>query len=220
MMAALAEHSPFLMAFVARFGGLVLTALGALFLVAVRVSGGAVASFFEGTFGMFSKKLGAVDWRQDSRFPFGPGHDAVGLRFCFDGGDFAGHVAADRICLLRNLPRLYGQPELAAITPSKCVLLMIVSGGASVFQLPVLGWFTQIGVVATAIAGILGAKVEASTACAAMLLIVTFLGIVPVGLIWAQFEHVSLRKVAHESEVAGEEDSPADHGPVEEPSGA
>jgi hypothetical protein len=31
------------------------------------------------------------------------------------------------------------------------------------------------------------------------------LGIVPVGLIWAQFEHVSLRKVAAESEHANEE---------------
>ena len=32
------------------------------------------------------------------------------------------------------------------------------------------------------------------------LLLITFLSIVPVGLIWAQFEHVSLRKVAAESE--------------------
>jgi hypothetical protein len=31
---------------------------------------------------------------------------------------------------------------------------------------------------------------------------VTFLGIVPVGLIWARFEHVSLRKVTTESELA------------------
>jgi hypothetical protein len=46
---------------------------------------------------------------------------------------------------------------------------------------------------------------EASTACAATILLVTFLSIVPVGLIWAQIEHVSLRKVAHESESAGEE---------------
>jgi hypothetical protein len=35
-----------------------------------------------------------------------------------------------------------------------------------------------------------------------MLLLITFLGIVPVGLIWARFEHVSLRKVAAESEHA------------------
>jgi hypothetical protein len=35
-------------------------------------------------------------------------------------------------------------------------------------------------------------------------LAVTFLSIAPVGLIWARFEHVSLRKVAAESEHAEE----------------
>jgi hypothetical protein len=38
-----------------------------------------------------------------------------------------------------------------------------------------------------------------------MLLLVTFVGIIPIGLIWAQFEHVSLRKVTQESETVGEE---------------
>jgi hypothetical protein len=46
---------------------------------------------------------------------------------------------------------------------------------------------------------------ETATACAATLLLVTFLSIVPVGLIWAQFENVSLRKITVESEHAGEE---------------
>jgi hypothetical protein len=35
-------------------------------------------------------------------------------------------------------------------------------------------------------------------------LLVSFLSIVPVGLIWAQFDHISLRKVTHESEQVGE----------------
>jgi hypothetical protein len=53
---------------------------------------------------------------------------------------------------------------------------------------------------------------EAATACAATLLLVTFLGIVPVGLVWAQVDHVSLRKVTAESEKA-EEKLSADHPP-------
>jgi hypothetical protein len=77
---------------------------------------------------------------------------------------------------------------------------MAVSG----FQLPVLGWFTQIGVVAAAISGIFGVALEPATACAATLLAVTFLSIAPVGLVWARFEHVNLRKVAAESSRAGE----------------
>ena len=43
------------------------------------------------------------------------------------------------------------------------------------------------------------------------MLLVTFLGIVPVGLIWAQLDHISLRKVTVESEHAEEkleEDEP------------
>ena len=91
------------------------------------------------------------------------------------------------------------------MTPAKCVLLMVASGGASIFQLPVLGWFTQIGLVAAAISSFFGVAPEAATACAATLLLVTFLSIVPVGLIWAQFDHISLRKVTHESEHAEEE---------------
>jgi glycosyltransferase 2 family protein len=81
----------------------------------------------------------------------------------------------------------------------------VASGGASTLQLPVLGWFSQIGLVAVAVSAVVGARPEAATACAAMLLVVTFLAIVPVGLIWAQCEHVSLRKLASESEHAGEE---------------
>ena len=98
-----------------------------------------------------------------------------------------------------------GSAQLAAIEPSKCVLLMIASGGASILQLPVLGWFSQIGLVAVALTGILQSSPEASLACAATLLLVTFLSIIPVGLVWARFEHVSLRKITAESEHAGEE---------------
>ena len=96
-------------------------------------------------------------------------------------------------------------PPLATISFSKCVLLMVVSGGASVIQLPVLGWFSQIGIVAAAIAGFYGVPVEPATACAATLLLVTFLGIVPVGLVWAQVENISLRNIAAQSEQGGEE---------------
>ena len=106
---------------------------------------------------------------------------------------------------METMHAFVASPVLATISPAKCVLLMMVSGGASIVQLPILGWFSQIGIVAAAISGFFGASPEASTACAATLLVVTFLGIVPVGLVWAQFEHVSLRRIAAESEHASEE---------------
>jgi hypothetical protein len=71
-------------------------------------------------------------------------------------------------------------------------------------QLLVLGCFSHVGLVAAVITGFFGVSPDAATACAAMLLLITFLGIVPVGLIWAQVENVSLRKVTAESEVAEE----------------
>jgi hypothetical protein len=52
--------------------------------------------------------------------------------------------------------------------------------------------------------GFFGVAAEPATACAATLLAVSFLGVVPVGLIWARIDHVSLRKVAAESEHAEE----------------
>jgi len=96
-------------------------------------------------------------------------------------------------------------PELASMTLPKCMVLMAASMVVSGFQLPVIGWFTQIGLVAAAMTALFGVTPEASTAGAATILLVTFLAIVPVGLIWAQFEHVSLRAVTAESGHAGEE---------------
>jgi hypothetical protein len=218
IMSALAAHSPFLTAFIARFGGLVLTLLGALFLVAVRMSGEVVARVFEGAFGLVSKKLGAAIGDKIRTF-------RAGLDTMRSFSDFAAAASLSlAMWLLISFAYLEGcrafiaSPELAAITLPKCILLMIASGGASIIQLPVLGWFTQIGIVAAALSAILGSSPEASTACAATLLLVTFLGIVPVGLIWAQFTHVSLRKVSEESGHAAE--VAADQTAVEEPTGA
>jgi hypothetical protein len=116
------------------------------------------------------------------------------------------------LAYLETIQAFSASPQLASLTPAKCVLLMTASGGASIFQLPIIGWFSQIGIVAAALYGFFGAAPEASTACAAMLLLVGFLSIIPVGLIWARFEHVSMRKITAESEHAGEE-LPADESP-------
>lgn len=213
----LGAHSPALAAFAARYGGLVLTVLGALFLVAVRLAGNTVASMAEHSLGLVSKKLGVAVGDKIRAF-----HSGLDTMRTF--GEF-GVTSGLSIAMWLLISAAYfegcqafsASPQLAAITPSKCVLLMVASGTASIFQLPVLGWFTQIGIVAAAITGLLGADAEAATACAAVLLLTTFLGIVPVGLIWAQFEHVNLRKVTVESEHASEaiaEEAPAEQNPV------
>jgi hypothetical protein len=188
----------------AGYGFLAATLLGALFLVAVRLAGGMVASFFEGAFGLFSKKLGHAAGLKIRTF-------RTGLDTMRSFSDFGAAASLSlgmwvliALAYLETTQAFVASPQLASMTPAKCMLLLAVSGGASVFQLPVLGWFTQIGLVAAAISNFFDAAPEASTACAATLLLVSFLAIVPVGLIWAQVEHVSLRKVAAESGLAGE----------------
>ena len=91
-------------------------------------------------------------------------------------------------------------PELAGLSFSRTMLLIVaVSLGGSLVQLPVLGWFTQIAVMATAMHEFYGAPVEAATACGAMILVVMTLSIVPVGLVFARVEGVSLKGLASES---------------------
>lgn len=205
LLARLALHHRDLALLVARFGGLALTLLGALFLVAVRLAGGVIASFFERAFAPISKNLGHSIGQKISTFRSGLDTMRSFSDFILTASLSLGMWLLIAISYFEVCQAFAASPQLASITPPKCVLLLLASGGASIVQLPVIGWFSQIGLVAAALAGILGASAEASTACAATLLLVTFLGIVPVGLIWARFEHVSLRKVADESGHASEE---------------
>lgn len=206
-------HSGFLARFagprVAQFGGLVLTLFGVIFLVLVRISGTAVAALMEKSLGLVSKNVGRVVGEKIRSFQ-------AGLDTIRSWGDFL--IAASTSVIMWTLIAcayfftlrgFTGSPALASISFSKAVVLMMISGGASVFQLPVIGWFTQIFAVAAVLAKVFEVDAEAAMACAAVLLLVTFLCVIPVGLIWAQFENISLRKVTQESEVAEEVAEPA-----------
>ncbi len=186
------------------YWGMLLTVAGASFLVFVRLAGGVVATFLEGAFGLFSEKLGQAAGHKIRAFHAGLDTMRTFSEFAVVALLSIGMWVLIALSYLVTAQAFVASPELAAMTPAKAVLLMAASGTASIVQLPVLGWFTQIGLVAAAISALLGATPEAATACGGALLIVTFLSIVPIGLIWAQFEHVSLRKVAAESGHAGE----------------
>ncbi len=183
----------------ARYAGLLLTLLGALFLVAVRTSGSAVAAFFERTLGLLSKRIGAAVGAKVRSFQ-------RGLDTMRSFSDFASTTVLS-LAMWALITTAYVQifrafvatPELRDMAFSTAVVLMVISGSASIVQLPVIGWFTQIGFVAFAIQLIAHPGPEPATACAATILLITFLSIVPVGLVWARFEHVSLRKIAEES---------------------
>lgn len=210
LVSLLGAHSPFWAAFAARYGGLILTLMGASFLVAVRLAGGLMATLAERSFGVFSAKLGKAAGEKIRGFH-------AGLDTMRTFGEFSAVAGVSLVmwvliagAYFEGCRAFVASPQLAAMTPSQCVLLMVGSGSASILQLPILGWFWQIAAVAAMLTGLLGANAEAATACAAVLLLTTFLAIVPVGLIWAQFEHVSLRRVAEESELASEGVAPED----------
>ena len=204
-LAALSQSAPWVAVAIFRYGGLVLTLLGALFLLGIRVAGESLARLFESAFGLISKNLGRSIGHKIRTF-----HSGLDTMRSFS--DFAATASLSigmwvliAAAYTLTMHAFTASPELANLNVGKCVLLMVLSGSASALQLPIIGWFTQIGVVAAAITGFFGASPEASTACAATLLLVTFLGIIPVGLIWAQVEGVRFKNLTRASEEASEQ---------------
>ena len=189
----------------AGYGGLAVTLLGGLFLFVLRVTGGMAAALLERVFGIASKKLGAAVGSKVRAF-------RAGLDTMHNFTDF-GYSASLSLSMWMLITLAYWEgmraftasPQLAGTTLVNCILLLAVSGGVSVLQLPILGWFSQIAFVAAALSSFFGVAPEAATACSATILLATFLSVVPIGLLWAHFEHVSLRKVTLESEQAEEE---------------
>jgi len=185
-------------------GGLLATVALAAFTISVRVAGGAVAAFMEKSLSIFSNKLGIAVGEKIRTF-------RVGLDTMRSFADFGGAALLSlgmwvviSLAYLETTRAFTASAPLAAMTLPKCMVLMAASMLASGFQLPIIGWFTQIGLIAAAMSSFFSVAPEPATACSATLLLVTFLSIIPVGLIWAQFEHVSLRKITAESEHAGE----------------
>jgi glycosyltransferase 2 family protein len=185
--------------------GLAGTAIGVLFLVAVRLSGEAVAGALEWSFGVFSKKLGQAMGEKVRTF-------RTGLNTLRNFSDLLVTLVLSlsmwgliTMAYLETARAFVASPQLALMSLPQVMVLLGSSGVASIFQLPVLGWFTQIGAVEETLRNLYGVAPEQAMACAATLLAVTFLCIVPVGLIWAQFSNLSIRKIAVESEHAGEE---------------
>ena len=76
------------------------------------------------------------------------------------------------------------------------MLLMATSMGASLLQLPILGWFTQIAVLATAFHAFFGVPLETASACGTVCLLTTTLSILPVGLLCARVNGIGLRDAA------------------------
>ncbi len=186
-------------------GSLLVTLAIAVFAIAVRVAGGAVAGFARHVLRPLSKNVAESIAEKIEGF-------RDGLKALKTWQELL-VVTAISLVMWGMIASAYVQtahafiqtPELANLSFSRAMLLMAASLGGSLLQLPIIGWFTQIAVTATAMHAFYGAPIEAATACGALLLAVTFLCIIPAGLLCARVDHVSLKKVAEESEEAGKE---------------
>ncbi|HEY4379941.1 MAG TPA: lysylphosphatidylglycerol synthase transmembrane domain-containing protein [Acidobacteriaceae bacterium] len=175
------------------------TAIIAIFAVTIRVAGGAVASAAHRILHPLS--AGIADSVADKIRGFRDGLNAIS-----SARDFLVTAAISLVmwaligfAYVQTLHAFIDTPELATISFSRTMLLMGASIGGSLLQLPIIGWFTQIAVTAAAMNQFYGAPIEAATACGALLLVVTFLSIIPAGLIAARLNHVSLKTAATEA---------------------
>jgi uncharacterized protein (TIRG00374 family) len=109
----------------------------------------------------------------------------------------------------KEVAHAYNTPKLE-IPQTQIFLLMASSMVGSLVQLPGVGGGSQFATIET-LNRIFGVPPELATSCGIMLWLVTFIAIVPVGLLLAHRERLSLRKLSQESHEAEQSsaDSPA-----------
>jgi uncharacterized membrane protein YbhN (UPF0104 family) len=91
----------------------------------------------------------------------------------------------------------YDAPSLD-IPLLQILILMGASMAGSILQLPGVGGGSQLAVIAM-LAGPFAAPRELAASCGILLWLVTFAAVVPIGLVLAHHERLSLRKLSEES---------------------
>jgi len=98
----------------------------------------------------------------------------------------------------------YGVDALQ-IPVSQLLILMGASMAGSMLQLPAVGGGSQMATIAT-LSSVFDVPPELAASCGILLWLVTFASVVPVGLVLAHRERLSLRKLSVESHRAEEEE--------------
>jgi len=98
----------------------------------------------------------------------------------------------------RKIKKVGDRPHLADMDVPHVLLLMGFSMVGSIVQLPAVGGGSQLAVI-TALQVVYGIPPEAALSCGILVWLVTFMSCIPVGLMFAHREHLSLRKLSKES---------------------
>jgi uncharacterized membrane protein YbhN (UPF0104 family) len=192
----LPHHEIFIRTGLFSLGG---TAMIAIFAVLLRVAGGAVANTVSATLGRLSRPMAEGVAAKIRGFRDGLNAISSAQDFLVTALISLAMWGLIGSAYVQTLHAFVNTPELATVSFSRTMLLMGASIGASLFQIPIIGWFTQIAATAASMHEFYDAPIEASTACGALLLGVTFLSIIPAGLIFARLNHINLKNAAAET---------------------
>jgi hypothetical protein len=103
------------------------------------------------------------------------------------------------------IKRIGDRAHLSDLEIGHILLLIGFSMVGSIAQLPAVGGGSQLAVI-SALQVIYGIPPELAVSCGILLWIVTFMAVIPVGLVLAHREHLSLRKLSHEAQAEEELD--------------
>jgi uncharacterized protein (TIRG00374 family) len=179
--------------------------------IAVSRSGEALAGWVEHRFSHLASNLGHRIALRIREF-------RDGLNTIHGALSFSQIVAVSIVmwCMIalayKEVTHSYGQDTLE-IPQTQVLLLMGSSMVGSLVQLPGVGGGSQLATIA-AFEYLFGVPHELAASCGIMLWLVTFVAVVPVGLVLAHRERLSLRKLSKESqqeeEMGVEASPPAD----------
>ena len=95
----------------------------------------------------------------------------------------------------------YSDPELTTLSLVHSVVLMAGSVAGGILQLPVVGGGSQLATINLLLYlfNVNPDQPELATSAGILLWLVTFMSVLPLGLVLARLEHVSLRKITSES---------------------
>ncbi len=178
-----------------------LTVIVALFVLAIRVSGGFVASVAGRLVGLISRPAGESFAEKLLAF-------RDGLNVIDTFGDFllaAGlsillwlSIALTYVLVLRAFP-----PPVHDMGIANTILLMGFSVVGSLVQLPGVGGGAQALTIG-ALTQLFGIPGELAVSAGLMVWLVSSMSVIPFGLLYARVEGISIRQVAHRSEDAEE----------------
>jgi hypothetical protein len=164
----------------------------------IRKNPAKASAFFRGIFGTISPKMGEGAYHRVHAF--GEGLNTV--------KDFKAFVKLTALSLLVWIvigfayvcvTHAYSIHRLSHMTLSSVLLLTAASVMGGLLQLPVVGGGSQLATIGT-LRGVFHISPEISTSCGIMLWLVTFMSVVPAGLVIAHFERVSILRLERESQ--------------------